>query len=123
MFRTAYFNRPAVVKERIVKPYRLAVLDHKLSHSRMLQVRPPGCAHVGSPCLSHRLSFQEVRCMFKARKAGVRTPCVYHLDEDKNQISMEYIDGITMKAYFQKVASTGALSVHRFFGIVWQAWY
>lgn len=42
---------------------------------------------------------QEARCMLKARKAGVRTPCLYQLDSANSKITMEKVDGITAKQF------------------------
>lgn len=42
---------------------------------------------------------QEARCMLKARKAGVRTPCLYQLDSANTKITMEKVDGVTAKTF------------------------
>ena len=37
VYSTEFFGRPAIVKERFPKGYRVAVLDQKLTHRRMGQ--------------------------------------------------------------------------------------
>ncbi|CAM9859738.1 unnamed protein product, partial [Hapterophycus canaliculatus] len=78
VFSTSFCGRPAVIKERFRKTYRLPALDEKLTTRRTLQ---------------------EARCMLKVRKAGVRTPCLYQLDSANTKITMEKIDGVTAKHF------------------------
>ncbi|CAM9135639.1 unnamed protein product [Ectocarpus sp. 13 AM-2016] len=94
VFATTFCGRPAVVKERFRKTYRLPALDEKLTTRRTLQ---------------------EARCMLKARKAGVRTPCLYQLDSANTKITMEKVEGITAKQFLldclQRGDSAAALKV------------
>ncbi len=71
-----YLGRPAVRKSRPSKSYRLPELD-----SRIRSVR----------------TRNEVRMMREARRAGVRTPCVYDLDVSECSIVMEAVPGRTAK--------------------------
>lgn len=73
-------GRPAIVKERFAKSYRLPVLDTKLTKQRT----------VG-----------EVRCMLRCAKAGVHAPCVYLVDAQASRIYMEKIEGRTLKAFLR----------------------
>lgn len=68
MFETDFAGRPCIVKERIKKSYRLSVLDKKLSHRRLVQ---------------------EARCILKCRRAGVLTPAIFLVDEDKSRLYLE----------------------------------
>eukprot|EP00904_Undaria_pinnatifida_P003032 jgi/Undpi1/1272/HiC_scaffold_11.g04664.m1 len=80
VFTTTFCGRPAVLKERFRKSYRLPALDEKLTSKR---------------------TQQEARCMVKVRKAGVETPCLYLVDSANTKIYMEKIDGVTAKHFFQ----------------------
>lgn len=46
------------------------------------------------------VAVQEARCMVKARKAGVETPCLYLIDSSNSKIYMEKVDGVTAKQFF-----------------------
>lgn len=79
VYSTDFLGKPAIVKERFVKSYRVAALDEKLTHRRM---------------------GQEVRSMARCRRHGIRAPAVYHLDLERRVIHMEHItDGVLMKDY------------------------
>ena len=53
VYTTTFAGHPAVVKERLVKSYRVVELDRKINKQRLLQ---------------------EARCIVKCRRAGVTTP-------------------------------------------------
>ena len=53
VYASSYLGKPAVVKERLSKRYRVKTLDVKINTERIKQ---------------------EVRCIVKCRRAGVRTP-------------------------------------------------
>ncbi|KAK1945669.1 EKC/KEOPS complex subunit TP53RK [Phytophthora citrophthora] len=79
VFETDFSGRPCVVKERVKKNYRLPVLDKKLSHRRLVQ---------------------EARCILKCRRAGVLTPVIFLVDEQKSRLYLEkYGDAALKKAY------------------------
>jgi len=65
-----------LVKERIKKSYRLESLDKKL---RLERTR------------------REANLIREARKVGVNTPQIYHVDEENCKIIMEFIDGKRLK--------------------------
>lgn len=71
-----FLGRMAVVKERPPKGYRHPDLD---AHIRLSRTR------------------NEARVMHEARQAGVRTPCIYDIDLSRCSITMEYVDGRTVK--------------------------
>jgi Kae1-associated kinase Bud32 len=72
-----YFEGMKVlVKERIKKSYRLEVLDKKLRVER---------------------TRREANLMREARKVGVNTPQIFHVDEENCRIIMEFIDGKRLK--------------------------
>ena len=73
---TSFLGRDAVEKVRPAKPYRLPELDARIRSSR---------------------TRNEARMMREARAAGVRTPCVYDLDLSRCSITMERIEGPTVK--------------------------
>ncbi len=83
VYTTEHFGRPAVVKERFVKSYRVPALDQKLTSRR-----------IG----------QEVRSMARCRRHGIRAPAVYHVDLERRLIYMENItDGILLKEYISSL--------------------
>ncbi len=71
-----FLGREAVRKSRPPKSYRLPELD---KHIRLVRTR------------------NEARLMREARKAGVRTPCVYDIDLSDCSVIMEDISGPTAK--------------------------
>ncbi|RHY25935.1 hypothetical protein DYB32_008004 [Aphanomyces invadans] len=78
VYATDFVGRPCVIKERVIKTYRLRQLDKKLSHRRLVQ---------------------EARCNFKCRKSGVDTPCIFLIDEAKGRLYMERIHGLSIKQF------------------------
>ena len=83
VYRSNFFGKPTIIKERFVKTYRVPTLDQKLTNRRMTQ---------------------EVRSMARCRKNGIRTPAVYHMDFKRRSIYMEDIhDGISLKEYIKSL--------------------
>ena len=79
IYKSDFFGKPAIAKERFVKSYRVAMLDQKLSQRRMSQ---------------------EARSMARCRRHGIRAPAVYHLDFQKRVIFMEEVtEGTLLKDY------------------------
>lgn len=74
--RTEYLGRDAVVKTRPCKGYRHPELDARLRSAR---------------------TRTEVRVMRDARDAGVRTPVIYDVDLSEGSITMEFIEGESVK--------------------------
>ena len=70
IFTTTYLGRPTIIKKRFKKSYRHPSLDEKLTHRRTLQ---------------------EARSMLRCRKAGIRTPILYFLNNESHSIYMEEI--------------------------------
>lgn len=88
VYRSDFFGRPTIIKQRFVKSYRVPSLDQKLTHRRMNQ---------------------EVRSMARCRKNGIRAPAVYYLDMKERSIYMEdIVEGISLKEFIRSVnRSTG----------------
>ncbi|EKX41448.1 hypothetical protein GUITHDRAFT_158207 [Guillardia theta CCMP2712] len=78
--KTTMLGRECVVKERVKKRYRHPTLEALLSKRRLNQ---------------------EVRCMLRARKCGVATPCIFHVDYEEAKIFMSFIKGKTIKSWLQ----------------------
>mmetsp|Transcript_11545 Transcript_11545/g.36508 ORF Transcript_11545/g.36508 Transcript_11545/m.36508 type:complete len:229 (-) Transcript_11545:1382-2068(-) len=76
LFRATFLQRRAVVKQRFSKKYRHPVLDLKIN--------------------KHRLN-GEVRSMAKARKMGVVTPALLHVDHEEGCVYMEEVEGPVLK--------------------------
>lgn len=74
--RSEFLGRKALVKTRPGKSYRLPEID---AHIRNIRTR------------------NEARIMRDARNAGVRTPCIYDIDLKECSITMEYIEGGSIK--------------------------
>ncbi|CAM9661964.1 unnamed protein product [Chrysoparadoxa australica] len=81
VYVTSFCGKPAIVKERFVKKYRLPELDAKITPKR---------------------TAQEVRCISKCRAVGVPAPCVLMVDAAANRIFMEKIEGCTAKVWLQQ---------------------
>jgi TP53 regulating kinase-like protein len=78
VYMSTFCGKRAVVKERLSKSYRVPALDHKINKQRMQQ---------------------EIRCMVKCRRAGVCTPVVYFIDQSAHRMTLEYIDGLTIRQF------------------------
>ena len=76
VFAVQFLNRPAIVKQRFKKTYRHPVLDAKITRSRLTS---------------------EARAIVRARKLGVTTPTIYHVDTQQNAIYMERVQGRPLK--------------------------
>ena len=70
VYKTEFYNKKTIVKERFSKSYRHPSLDEKLTHRR---------------------TNQEVRSMLRCRKAGICTPAVYFVDYTTHCIYMEEV--------------------------------
>mmetsp|Transcript_22388 Transcript_22388/g.37445 ORF Transcript_22388/g.37445 Transcript_22388/m.37445 type:complete len:258 (+) Transcript_22388:53-826(+) len=76
IYATQFCGRPAILKERLSKSYRVPELDRKINRQRILQ---------------------EARCIVKCRRAGVLAPSVYLIDLENNRLYIEKIPGQCMK--------------------------
>jgi TP53 regulating kinase-like protein len=76
---TTTTNNKYIIKQRLIKRYRHAILDRKLNKQRIKN---------------------EVRGMLKASKLGVKVPRLDFVDENKLLVMMEYIEGLTLKQIF-----------------------
>ena len=72
-----WHGREVVVKERVKKAYRSAILDKRLRNSRVKA---------------------EAQLMSQARKAGVMTPLIYDIDLDSSSITMEFLSLLSRTA-------------------------
>lgn len=70
VYKTEFYNKKTIVKERFSKSYRHPSLDEKLTHRR---------------------TNQEVRSILRCRKAGICTPAVYFVDYTTHCIYMEEV--------------------------------
>ena len=61
--------------------------------------------------LSHRRLVQEARCILKCRRAGVLTPVLFLVDEDKGRLYLEKVQGGSLKTYLQRVFERGTTHV------------
>jgi len=87
LYTTQWLGRPAVVKQRFPKTYRVPALDAELSLER---------------------SKAEARGLARLRRCGVRAPWVYELDLAEKVIVMEHLhDAITVKALIYQYTAEG----------------
>ncbi|MBR2255236.1 MAG: Kae1-associated serine/threonine protein kinase [Candidatus Methanomethylophilaceae archaeon] len=89
--RTVFMGREAIVKTRVPKRYRIPQLD-----SHIQSVRTRG----------------EARLIREARRAGVRTPCIYDVDPVSARMVLEFVEGPTVKEVIDS-GSDEALEVCR----------
>lgn len=82
----SFFGRTVIYKERVKKAYRHPQLDQRLTSRRVLQ---------------------EVRCMTKAGRNGVRVPAVLSVDLQAGRFVMELIGGTTLKQAIAASAGEG----------------
>ena len=71
-----FLGRRAVLKERLAKPYRHPELDARIRAARIRN---------------------ESKLLMEARRIGVRTPLVYDIDFDAGSMTLEYMEGMTVK--------------------------
>ncbi|KAM0998170.1 hypothetical protein ACFX13_008074 [Malus domestica] len=79
VFESDFVGRRSIVKERFSKKYRHPSLDAKLTLKRLNA---------------------EARCMTKARRLGVCTPVLYHVDTVLHTLTFEYVEGPSVKDVF-----------------------
>jgi Kae1-associated kinase Bud32 len=88
-------NRKVLVKERIKKSYRLEELDKKLRIER---------------------TRKEVRLLTEARKIGVNTPQIFHVDEENGKIVMEFIEGKRLKDIMESLTEEKIVDIFQKIG-------
>lgn len=76
LYLDEFENQKVLVKERIKKSYRIEQIDQALRKTR---------------------TRKEVKLLTEARKCGVPTPKILHVDELNHKIIMEFIDGVRIK--------------------------
>ena len=74
--KSSYLGEKAVLKDRIVKNYRIPEIDNKIRRARCKL---------------------EARLLSDAKRAGVVTPVLYDVDLENKSILMEEIDGVMVK--------------------------
>ncbi|KAF6154906.1 hypothetical protein GIB67_018343 [Kingdonia uniflora] len=79
VFESTFMGKRSIVKERFSKKYRHPSLDSKLTLRR---------------------SNAEARCMTKARRLGVFTPVLYAVDTTLHTLTLEYVEGPSVKDVF-----------------------
>ncbi|KAK9110492.1 hypothetical protein Sjap_018552 [Stephania japonica] len=76
VFESSFVGRKSIVKERFSKKYRHPTLDSKITVKRLNA---------------------EARCMTKARRLGVSTPALYFVDSVLYTLTIEYVEGPSVK--------------------------
>ncbi|XP_059437961.1 uncharacterized protein LOC132170854 [Corylus avellana] len=88
VFESAFVGRRSIVKERFSKKYRHPTLDSKLTLKRLNA---------------------EARCMTKARRLGVTTPLLYSVDPVLHTLTLEFVEGPSVKDVFLEFGSHGVV--------------
>jgi len=78
-----WHGRKVVVKARLPKKYRPAILDAKIRRYRTIH---------------------EPQLMHEAKKAGVPTPTIFLVDIENSVITMEYIEGKQLKRILDQIS-------------------
>ncbi|MBU0635873.1 Kae1-associated serine/threonine protein kinase, partial [Candidatus Micrarchaeota archaeon] len=81
LYKTKHWKQDALLKKRIPKKYRTAILDEKIRKQR---------------------TKQEAILLHHAKKATVRTPTLLKVDKKKHQLWMEWIPGKALKTVLGK---------------------
>ena len=79
LFLIDWYGNRALSKMRTERSYRHPTLDRELRHRRTIR---------------------EAEMLSKAKETGIRSPYVYFLDTNRNEIIMEYIEGVNLKSVF-----------------------
>lgn len=79
LFLIDWYGKRALSKLRTERSYRHPILDRDLRHRRTIR---------------------EAEMLSKAKEAWIRSPYVYFLDTHRNEIIMEYIEGVNLKTVF-----------------------
>jgi TP53 regulating kinase-like protein len=95
LYLAELFGREVVVKERIQKSYRIGLLDYRIRRYRTLH---------------------EAQMIHEAKEAGVPTPVVYLIDEEKCRIYMEYLRGPRLKEALTTMSANERASICRLVG-------
>ena len=74
--RSSYLGEKAVIKDRIVKGYRISEIDNKIRRAR---------------------TKEEAKLLADAKRAGVKTPVLYDVDLKNKRITMQEISGFMLK--------------------------
>eukprot|EP00794_Sanderia_malayensis_P019081 gene19081-20997_t len=83
VYKSSFFGKSSIVKERFKKTYRHPSLDEKLTHRRTLQ---------------------EARSILRCRKAGIQAPIIYFIDNENHSIHMEEItNAVTVRDYINNL--------------------
>jgi len=83
LYLDEFEDQKVLVKERIKKNYRIEPIDLALRKTR---------------------TRKEVKLLTEARKCGVPTPKILHVDELNHKIIMEFIDGIRIKEFLYSIS-------------------
>lgn len=83
LYLEEFEGKKVLVKERIKKDYRIEQLDVKLRKER---------------------TREEVKLLTEARKIGIPTPRIFHVDYKNFKIVMEFIEGERLKELFFKAS-------------------
>lgn len=71
-----WYDKQAISKLRTKRSYRHPLLDRELRYRRTIH---------------------EAEMLSKAKEIGIRSPSLYFLDTQRNEIIMEYIEGVNLK--------------------------
>lgn len=81
LYLGTFEGQKVLVKERTRKSYRIPEIDSRLRKQRIRG---------------------EVKLITEARKCGVMTPQIFHVDENEFKIFMEFVEGIRIKEFLNE---------------------
>lgn len=76
LYLDEFEGKKVLVKERVKKKYRIEQIDKQILKKR---------------------TREEIKLLTEARKVGVLTPQILHVDYNSNKIFMEFVDGVRVK--------------------------
>ncbi len=81
LYTDELYGQKVLVKERLKKQYRIEQIDEKLRKER---------------------TKHEIKLIRDARTVGVNTPQILEVDEEACKITMQFIEGIKVKEFFER---------------------
>ncbi|MBI5679409.1 MAG: bifunctional N(6)-L-threonylcarbamoyladenine synthase/serine/threonine protein kinase [Methanobacterium sp.] len=80
LYEGKWLNHDAFIKERIPKSYRIPEIDHRLRKER---------------------TKKEAKLLSEAKRCDVKTPLIYDINKKEKSLTLEKIDGKTIKNVFE----------------------
>jgi len=89
------YERKVILKQRLDKEYRIPELNNRIQSSR---------------------TKKEAQIIHKAKESGVPTPIIFLVDQNKAEITMEFIEGRQLKLLLEKLVPEERIKLFRHIG-------